>query len=325
LLDPAMQRAPEISVVVPIYNEEESLALLHAEVRDALESMGTSFELILVDDHSTDRSLARMLELRRADPRVKVLHFRRNYGQTAALAAGFDRARGEIVITMDGDLQNDPADIPRMVAKLRQGFDIVAGWRKNRQDGFVLRRVPSRVANRLIAWVTDTPIHDTGCTLKAFRAPVVKRLSLYGEQHRFLPAMSRGSGAQVAELVVHHRARRFGQSKYGLERALRVLLDLFVIKLISQFAHRPLHYFGLFSLPFALLAWAVLFVFVDWSNVDAAGNWPQWAFTVFALFLLPAVHFVLLGLLSELIVMASGVHRVRVLDRLVHRRPGTAR
>ncbi|MCC7013705.1 MAG: glycosyltransferase family 2 protein [Planctomycetes bacterium] len=315
-----MPSTPDISVVVPIFNEEDSLPILYREVREAIEAMGSSFELILVDDHSSDTSLARMLELRAGDPRVKVLHFRRNFGQTAAMSAGFEAARGAIVVTMDGDLQNDPADIPRLVAKMREGFDIVAGWRKNRQDGFVLRRVPSLVANRLIAWVTDTPIHDTGCTLKAFRAKLVKNLSLYAEQHRFLPAMSRGSGAQIAEIVVNHRARRFGHSKYGLERALRVLLDLFVIKLISQFAHRPLHYFGLFSLPFATLAWSVLFLAVDWSDVDLATNWPQWAFTVFSLFLLPAVHFVLLGLLSELVVMASGVNRRSVLERLVNRR-----
>jgi glycosyltransferase involved in cell wall biosynthesis len=314
-----MAPVPDISVVVPVYNEEDSLAILYQEVRDAIDAMGARWELILVDDHSRDTSLARMLDLRSRDRRVKVLHFRKNFGQTAALSAGFEAARGAIVITMDGDLQNDPADIPRLVAKMREGFDIVAGWRKNRQDGFVLRRLPSKVANRLIAWVTDTPIHDTGCTLKAFRRQLVKNLSLYAEQHRFLPAMSRGSGAQVAEIVVHHRARRFGQSKYGLERALRVLLDLFVIKLISQFAHRPLHYFGLFSLPFAGLALAVLAAVAD----DAA-SWPLLVFSAFILFLLPAVHFILLGLLSELIVMASGVHKRSVLDRLVNRRPQEA-
>jgi glycosyltransferase involved in cell wall biosynthesis len=262
-----------------------------------------------------------MLALRRADPRVVVLRFRRNFGQTAALSAGFDAARGQIVVTMDGDLQNDPADIPRLVAKMLEGYDIVAGWRKERRDGLFLRRIPSRLANRLIAWVTDTPIHDTGCTLKAFRAQLVKNLPIYAEQHRFLPAMSRGSGARIAEIVVHHRARRFGRSKYGLERALRVLLDLFVIKLISQFAHRPLHYFGLFSLPFAGLALAVLLTgIIDYRDFDLVQDWQKIAFCVFMLFLLPAVHFVLLGLLSELVVTASGMHRHSVLERLINRR-----
>lgn len=316
-----MRSAPQLSVVVPVFNEEDSVPILYEEVRAALDGAGHSFELILVDDHSTDTSLAKMLELRQRDRRVKVLHFRRNYGQTAAMSAGFERARGRVVVTLDGDLQNDPADIPRMLAKIDEGFDIVAGWRKARKDGFVLRRAPSQVANRLIAWVTDTPIHDTGCTLKAFRAQLVKNLPIYAEQHRFLPAMSRGSGARVAEIVVNHRARRFGYSKYGLERALRVLLDLFVIKLISQFAYRPLHYFGLFSLPFAALALAVLVTgVVDYEKFDLIADWPQFTVTAFLLFLLPAVHFVLLGLLSELIVIASGFHRRSVLDSLVNRR-----
>jgi glycosyltransferase involved in cell wall biosynthesis len=311
-----MPPVPEISVVVPVYNEEDSLPILYDEVRQALDGAGRTFELVLVDDHSTDTSLAKMLELRGRDPRVKVLHFRRNYGQTAAMSAGFDHARGRVVVTLDGDLQNDPADIPRMLAKIDEGFDIVAGWRKTRQDGFVLRR-----ANRLIAWVTDTPIHDTGCTLKAFRSKLVKNLSLYAEQHRFLPAMSRGSGARVAEIVVNHRARRFGSSKYGLERALRVLLDLFVIKLISQFARRPLHYFGMFALPFAALALFVLVSgIVDYEKFDLVEQWPQFAVTAFMLFLLPVVHFVLLGLLSELVVIASGFHRRSVLESLVNRR-----
>jgi glycosyltransferase involved in cell wall biosynthesis len=316
-----MPPAPELSVVVPVYNEEDSLPILYEEVRQALDGAGRSFELLLVDDHSTDTSLAVMLALRRRDPRVKVLHFRRNYGQTAAMSAGFEHARGRIVVTLDGDLQNDPADIPLMLAKIDEGFDIVAGWRKSRKDGFVLRRAPSQVANRLIAWVTDTPIHDTGCTLKAFRAKLVKNLSLYAEQHRFLPAMSRGSGARVAEIVVNHRARRFGSSKYGLERALRVLLDLFVIKLISQFARRPLHYFGMFALPFAALALFVLVSgIVDYEKFDLVEDWPQFAVTAFMLFLLPVVHFVLLGLLSELVVIASGFHRRSVLESLVNRR-----
>jgi glycosyltransferase involved in cell wall biosynthesis len=316
-----MPPVPEISVVVPVYNEEDSLPILYDEVRQALDGAGRTFELVLVDDHSTDTSLAKMLELRSRDPRVKVLHFRRNYGQTAAMSAGFDHARGRVVVTLDGDLQNDPADIPRMLAKIDEGFDIVAGWRKTRKDGFVLRRAPSQVANRLIAWVTDTPIHDTGCTLKAFRSKLVKNLSLYAEQHRFLPAMSRGSGARVAEIVVNHRARRFGSSKYGLERALRVLLDLFVIKLISQFARRPLHYFGMFALPFAALALFVLVSgIVDYEKFDLVEQWPQFAVTAFMLFLLPVVHFVLLGLLSELVVIASGFHRRSVLESLVNRR-----
>lgn len=308
-----MRSAPQISVVVPVFNEEDSVPILYEEVRAALDGAGHSFELILVDDHSTDTSLVKMLELRRRDSRVKVLHFRRNYGQTAAMSAGFERARGRVVVTLDGDLQNDPADIPRMLAKIDEGFDIVAGWRKARKDGFVLRRAPSQVANRLIAWVTDTPIHDTGCTLKAFRAELVRRLPIYAEQHRFLPAMSRGSGARLTEMVVHHRARRFGHSKYGIGRAQRVLLDMFAITLIARFARRPLHYFFLLSMPFGLLAVALLAIEIDWESVTLQ-NLPQWPFMAFMLCLLPAAHFLLLGLLSELVVNAGRVHRESVLQ-----------
>jgi glycosyltransferase involved in cell wall biosynthesis len=319
-----MSARPEISIVVPVFNEEESLELLYAEVRDALEPTARSYELILVDDCSTDRSLAIMRELRRGDPRVRVLHFQRNFGQTAALSAGFDAARGCIVVTMDGDLQNDPADIPRMVARIDEGFDIVAGWRKDRQDGFILRRLPSQIANRMIAWLTDTPIHDTGCTLKAFRASLVRRLPIYAEQHRFLPAMSRGSGARVTEMVVHHRARRFGHSKYGIGRAQRVLLDMFAITLIARFARRPLHYFFILSMPFGFLALALLALEIDWRVVTLE-NLPQWPFMAFVLCLLPALHFLMLGLLSELVVNAGRVHKESVLQsREPVRREGTA-
>jgi len=309
----AMNVRPEISIVVPVFNEDESLELLLAEVRDALEPTARSFELILVDDCSTDGSLALMRALRERDARVRVLHLSRNFGQTAALSAGFDAARGRIVVTMDGDLQNDPADIPRMLSRIDEGFDIVVGWRKDRQDGFILRRLPSLVANRMIAWLTDTPIHDTGCTLKAFRAALVRRLPIYAEQHRFLPAMSRGSGARVTEMVVHHRARRFGVSKYGIGRAQRVLLDMFAITLIARFARRPLHYFFILSMPFGVLALALLAIEVDW-HVVTIENLPQWPFMAFVLCLLPAAHFLMLGLLSELIVNAGRVHKDSLLQ-----------
>jgi glycosyltransferase involved in cell wall biosynthesis len=313
-----MRSAPHISVVVPVFNEESSVPLVYREVRESLERANETFELVFVDDHSTDGSLRAMLALRSEDRRVRVVHFRRNFGQTAALAAGFQHARGEIVVTMDGDLQNDPADIPALIAKIREGYDIVTGWRRSRKDAFLVRRLPSIVANRLIAAVTDTPVHDTGCTLKAFRARLVRNLSIYAEQHRFLPAMSRGSGARVAEIVVSHRPRRFGRSKYGLERALRVLFDLFVIKLISQFALRPLHYFGLFSLPFALFSLAILFIgTIDYRTFDLTAEWPQMVFCAFMLFFLNATYFVLLGLLSELVVTASGAHRRVRLDWIV--------
>ncbi len=313
---------PELSIVVPVFNEEDSLPVLYGEVVAALAHFDAAWELILVDDHSSDASLKVMLALRERDRRVKVLHFRRNFGQTAALAAGFEHARGATVVTMDGDLQNDPADIPRLVARLAEGFDIVAGWRKSRQDGLFLRKLPSRVANRLIAWVTSTPIHDTGCTLKAFRAKLVKNLPIYAEQHRFLPAMSSGSGARVAELVVNHRARRFGYSKYGLERAVRVFLDLFVIKLISQFARRPLHYFGLIALPFVALSALVLVTGIceEWERFDPLEFWPEIPVCAAILLLSLALYYIFLGLLAELVVISSGMNRRSVLTRLINRR-----
>lgn len=309
---------PAISIVVPVYNEEDSLEELHAQIAAALAATGRSAEVIYVDDHSKDKSLAVLLGLRRRDPRVRVIRFSRNFGQTAAMGAGFDHSRGDVVITLDADLQNDPADIPRLLAELERGYDVVAGWRKARQDGFLLRRLPSRVANRLIAWVTGTGIHDTGCTLKAFRRQIVKNLPIYAEQHRFLPAMSRQSGARISEVVVNHRPRVHGQSKYGIERALRVFLDLFTIKLIAQFAHRPLHYFGLFSLPFAgISVLALVFGVWDYRHGRIEALWPDYVVLVVGLFLWLAVYYILLGLLSELAVTASGMHRRRVLDRIV--------
>jgi len=307
---------PRISVVVPVYNEEPSLALLYEELCTSLAS--ERFELLFVDDRSTDGSLKEMLALRARDPRVRVVCFRRNFGQTAALSAGFEHARGEIVVTMDADLQNDPADIPALVAEIERGYDIAAGWRKVRHDGFFLRRLPSQLANRLIGLTTGTKVHDTGCTLKAFRAQLVKNLPIYAEQHRFLPAMSQRSGARVTELVVNHRPRRFGRSKYGLGRAVRVVLDLLTIKMIAQFSHRPLHYFGLFSLPFAAAGLAILFMgSVNYRTFDLVDRWPEFVIFGFLLFLLLAIYFVMLGLLGELAVTASGMHRRGVLDRIM--------
>ena len=315
-----MPSGPEISVVVPVYDEEDNLPILHQELATALSGSGRSWECVYVDDGSRDRSLAVLLRLRAQDPRhIRVVQFARNAGQTAALAAGFDHARGEIVITLDADLQNDPADIPALVAKLDEGYDIVAGWRKQRHDGFVLRKLPSRIANRLIAWSTGVGIHDTGCTLKAFRADLVRNLPIYAEQHRFLPAMSAGSGARVAELVVNHRPRRFGHSKYGLGRAGRVLLDLLTVKMVSGFSHRPLTYFVLVSAPFGIGLGAFL-VTRMWHWLHDGVDEATLSSTVImvATVTMVMVYFLMLGLLAELVVKASGMHRpgeTRVLVR----------
>ncbi len=319
-----------ISVVVPVYNEEESLPVLFEELTRALDEMGAegkSSEIIFVDDRSTDRSLERLLELRQRDPRISVVRFRRNYGQTAALAAGFDVARGRVIVTLDADLQNDPADIPALVRELENGCDIVAGWRRRRADAYLLRRLPSWVANRLIAVVTGVTIHDTGCTLKAFRRELVKSMSIYGEQHRFLPVLSAGSGARVRELVVNHRPRRFGHSKYGIGRALRVLLDLVAIKFVSQFSQRPIQYFGILSLAtlFAGLAFGSVALFSlgreENSLPGTAWNFNEWEMavvTILCILFSAVVYFALLGLLGELVVKASGMHRRSTLDRILN-------
>ncbi len=318
-----------ISIVVPVYNEEDSLPVLHREISAALATMGEQgrrSEIIFIDDRSTDRSLERLLELHEFDPRVCIIRFRRNYGQTAALAAGFDVARGRVIVTLDGDLQNDPADIPAMVRELERGFDIVAGWRKKRNDGFVLRRLPSLIANRLIAWVTGVPIHDTGCTLKAFRRELIKSMAIYAEQHRFLPMLSAGSGARISELVVNHRPRRFGQSKYGIGRATRVVLDLMAIKFVTQFSQRPIQYFGTISL--LTLASGLVFAVVALFSLDfggdleaapgTVGEWDMAVVTILCLVFSAFVYFALLGLLGELAVKASGMHRRSTLDRILN-------
>jgi glycosyltransferase involved in cell wall biosynthesis len=313
-----MSSALELSIVIPVFNEEPNLRLLHAELTTTLARLGQSYEVIYVDDRSTDGSFATLRQLQAADAHLRIVRFRRNFGQTAALCAGFEHSRGEVVVTLDGDLQNDPADIPGLLAELERGYDIVAGWRRRRHDALVLRRIPSKLANRLIAAVTGTPIHDTGCTLKAFRRKLVKNLPIYAEQHRFLPAIAAGSGARVSELEVHHRRRRFGQSKYGIGRASRVLLDLLSILMISRFSHRPLHYFGLFTLPLAAISLVYLFMAtVNYKTWELVDNWLQYGLFQFLMFVLLSSYFVLLGLLSELAVTASGMHRRRVLDRLI--------
>ena len=313
-----------LSIVVPVFNEEENLPILYGEIAQALATLGTDgerSEIIFVDDRSTDGSLARLLELHARDPRVCIVRFRRNYGQTAALAAGFDVARGRVIVTLDGDLQNDPADIPALLRELARGYDIVAGWRRKRHDGFVLRRLPSLVANRVIAWVTGVHIHDTGCTLKAFKSELIKSMVIYAEQHRFLPVLSAGSGARISELVVNHRPRRFGHSKYGLGRALRVVLDLTAIKFVSQFSQRPIQYFGTLALVtlaggFGFAAVALLPLHGG-DGAGAFGEWERAVVTILCLVFSAFVYFALLGLLGELAVKVSGMHRRSTLDRIL--------
>jgi dolichol-phosphate mannosyltransferase len=249
LPQPAGQRSsPTVSIVIPIFNEVDSVEPLYQSLRAAMEPTGYSWEVVFADDGSTDGSTARLRKLHAEQAGVRVVELRRNFGQTAAMVAGFDHAGGEIIIAMDGDLQNDPKDIPRLIEKLGEGYDVVSGWRANRQDGFWLRRLPSRMANWLISITTGTYLHDYGCTLKAYRREIIQDLKLYGEMHRFIPALLGGNGARIAELPVSHHARCYGRSKYGIARTIRVLLDLLLVKFSLSFLTKPLQIFGLIGL-----------------------------------------------------------------------------
>jgi glycosyltransferase involved in cell wall biosynthesis len=250
----ASPNGPALSVIVPLYNEEESVRPLYTAIVQALDRLGRPFEMVFVDDGSRDGTVAIAASLAQRDPRLRIVKFRRNYGQTAAMAAGIEHANGEVLVTMDGDLQNDPADIGLLLEQIDAGFDLVVGWRHNRQDKLISRKIPSRIANWLIGRVTGIPIRDNGCSLKAFRASLIKRIPLYSEMHRFIPAMASIAGPRVAQIRVRHHARRFGESKYGLSRIYKVLLDLMVIKTIASFASRPLRWFAILSLPLFALA-----------------------------------------------------------------------
>jgi glycosyltransferase involved in cell wall biosynthesis len=253
-----MTDSPHLSVVVPFYNEEQSIRPLHTALVTALATLGRPYEMVFVDDGSADQTFQIAVDIAREDPRVRVVRFRRNYGQTAAMAAGIEYSTGEIIVTMDGDLQNDPADIGAFLGKMDEGYDIVVGWRFNRQDKLISRKIPSRIANRLIARVTGVPIRDNGCSLKAYRAKLIKQIPLYSEMHRFIPAVASIAGPRIAEIKVRHHARQFGKSKYGLSRVYKVLLDLLVIKTVTSFISKPVKWFGLLSLPVLILSMAAM-------------------------------------------------------------------
>lgn len=248
-----MTQQPDLSVIVPFYNEEDNIQRMHAAIVAAVEPLGIPFEMVFVDDGSRDGTFERALAMARRDPRLRIVKFRRNYGQTPAMAAGIEQAQGKVLVTMDGDLQNDPADIAHFLQKIDEGYDIVVGWRHDRQDKLVSRKIPSQIANWLIGKVTGVPIKDNGCSLKAYRATLIKEIPLYSEMHRFIPAMAWIAGPRISEIKVRHHARQFGQSKYGLSRIYKVLLDLMVIKTVTSFTARPLVWFSLLATPLLLL------------------------------------------------------------------------
>src|SRR5688500_4774568 len=304
-LSPSAKEAPEISVFLPVYNEEPNLLPLHAKLDDALKGLNRTAEIIYVDDGSTDGSLRVLRELAERDERVRVVALKRNYGQTAAMAAGIDAAHGEVLIPMDADLQNDPADIIRLLEKLDEGYDVVSGWRKNRKDKMVTRKIPSMIANRLISWIGGVPLHDYGCSLKAYRRESLQDVQLYGEMHRFIPIYASWSGARVAEIPVEHHPRTMGKSKYGLSRTIKVVFDLMTIKFMASYQTKPLYVFGWAG----LLTFAVSVICAVLAFVMKFLNWPHHAdfvetrLPVLTMVLLVlGVQFFLMGLLAEMLV-----------------------
>jgi glycosyltransferase involved in cell wall biosynthesis len=291
----------DLSVVIPIRNEEASLPELVRELTDVLGRWARPFEIIVVEDGSTDRSFEILARLQASEPRLRVIRFRRNFGQTAAFAAGFDHARGRFIVTMDGDLQNDPAEIPAMVAELERGADIVCGWRKDRKDAFVSRRLPSMLANALISRVTGVHLHDYGCSLKVFRAEIVKPMKLYGEMHRFLPAIASEQTSNITEMAVNHRARRYGRSKYGIGRTVRVVLDLLTVKFLLTYSTRPLQLFGLVGGSMTLVGGAIsAYLAFERLREQVSLNAHQPLLLLGVVLIMTGVQLMTLGLLAEL-------------------------
>ena len=296
---------PEISVFLPVYNEEPNLLPLHSKLDDALKQLGRSAEIVYVDDGSTDGSLKILRELADTDSRVRVVALRRNYGQTAAMSAGIDAASGDVLIPMDADLQNDPADIARLLEKLDEGYDVVSGWRKNRKDKMVTRKIPSMMANRLISWIGGVPLHDYGCSLKAYRRESLQDVRLYGEMHRFIPIYASWAGARVTEIPVEHHPRTMGKSKYGLSRTIKVVFDLITIKFMASYQTKPLYLFGwagllTFAVSLVSTAFAFLMKFVSWPHHADFIQTPLPIISLVTVVL--GVQLFLMGLLAEMLV-----------------------
>lgn len=291
-----------LSVVIPAYNEEENVPILYEKLKKVLDSLGEDYEIIFVDDGSTDGTYQRLKQLAEKDSRLKVIKFKRNYGQTAAMSAGFEHAKGDVIITLDADLQNDPEDIPILLEKLKEGYHVVSGWRKDRKDPFLSRRLPSMVANWLISKITGVHLHDYGCTLKAYRAEMVKDLELFGDMHRFLPALTKRRGAKITEVMVRHHPRMFGKSKYGIGRTVRVLLDIMLVKFLNEYINKPLYMFG--SVGFLLLGLGLFslfyLIFLKLFLEEPIGRRPLLILSV--LLILAGIQLISTGLLAELLV-----------------------
>jgi glycosyltransferase involved in cell wall biosynthesis len=308
---------PEISVFLPVYNEEPNLRPLHAKLDIALKALNRVAEIIYVDDGSTDGSLKVLRDLAQRDSRVRVVALKRNYGQTAAMAAGIDAAQGEVLIPMDADLQNDPADIIRLLDKLDEGYDVVSGWRKNRQDKVITRKIPSMIANRLISWIGGVPLHDYGCSLKAYRRESLQEVRLYGEMHRFIPIYASWAGARVTEIPVEHHARTMGKSKYGLSRTLKVVFDLMTIKFMASYQTKPIYVFGSFGM-LAFLISVLAGLYAVFLKLFHKADFVQTPLPILAIVMFAVgIQFLLMGLLAEMLVrtyhesQAKSIYAVR--------------
>ncbi|HJV33616.1 glycosyltransferase family 2 protein [Geomonas sp.] len=291
----------DLSIVVPIYNEEENIPVLHSRISEALADTRLAYELILVDDGSADNSYSSLKVLAGKDSRVKVVKLRRNFGQTAAMAAGFDLASGRVVIPMDGDLQNDPLDIPLLLNKIDEGYDVVSGWRKDRKDTFINRKLPSMIANGFISKMTGVHLHDYGCTLKAYRREVLEDVNLYGEMHRFVPALAHQVGARVTEMPVRHHERLHGVSKYGISRTMKVILDLMTVTFLLSYSTKPIQLFGrwgIYTLCAGFLSGALTLYMKFFEHTSMNRN-PLLILTAFLIFM--GVQFIVMGLLAELV------------------------
>jgi len=293
----------KVSIIVPVYNEDENIELLYKAVEKSAKTMGVPWELILVDDGSQDNSLEKIKGIVKKHPKhVSAVVLRRNFGQTAAIAAGIDHSEGEIIILLDADLQNDPADIPIMVKKLAEGYDLVSGWRFHRRDKFLTRTLPSRIANSLISAVTGVELHDYGCTLKAYRREVLTGFRLYGEMHRFIPVYANSVGAKIVEVKVHHHARKFGKEKYGLERIFKVILDLFTVKFLTSYSSKPIYLFGGTGLLLIAFSCVSLLILGIRRIITKISPFSSPLFTISAMIAIMGFQSILMGLIAELLV-----------------------
>ena len=305
----------DVSIVIPIYNEEENVAILHDSISPVMKTLDKSYEILFVDDGSTDNTIAILRIIQEKDFHTRIIKFRGNFGQSAAMAAGFDAARGETVVAMDGDLQNDPNDIPKLLDKLAEGYDVVIGWRKNRKDKLIIRKIPSKIANKIICSVTKVKLHDTGCSLKAFRKEIIKRIGLYGELHRFIPALAKLEGAKITEIVVNHHPRKFGESKYNITRTFRVILDLSSLNLFMKYLKNPMRFYGLLAMVSLLFAglistWTLFVWFGNGHDLTSMNI----LITLIFLMVVTAFQFIFFGLIASLIVSTGKRKNIYLLD-----------